>query len=86
MQYLPLQALRTNTVNPSYIAVSDRSSPVDASRLIHTTSPMPGFRDRGRTVNNISTRDACSHCRTSEHSTPDCPLLRDDHSKDSEDD
>ena len=82
----PSNGLRQQSVTPNYIAVSDRSPPVDASRLMHTTSPMPGFRDRGRTVNNISTRDACSHCRTSEHSTPDCPLLRDDHSEDSEDD
>jgi len=68
----------------THTAGSDRSPPVDASRLLHS-SPMPGLRDRGRTINNISTRDVCFHCRTSEHSTPDCPLLH-DHSEDSEDD
>ena len=80
----PSNNLRQNSANSTYAAVSDRSPPVDASHLLHTTSPMSGFRDRARTVNNISTRDACSHCRTSEHSTLDCPFLH-DHSEDSED-
>ena len=80
----PSNNLRQNSANSTYAAVSDRSPPIDASRLLHTTNPMSGFRDRARTVNNISTRDACSHCRTSEHSTLDCPFLH-DHSEDSED-
>ena len=81
----PSNGLRQQSVNSNYVASSDRSSPVDASRLMHTTSPMPGFRDRGRTVNNISTRDTCLHCSTSEQSTANFPLLH-DHSEDSEDD
>jgi len=81
----PSNIFRQQSATSNYAAGSDRSPPVDTSRLLHTTSPMPGFRDRGRLINNISTRDTCVHCCTSERSTPDCPFLHDNF-EDSEDD
>ena len=46
----------------------------DTARSSQTTSFSPANRDR-RPVNNVTTRDTCSRCRTSEHSNSNCPFL-----------
>ena len=79
----PTNGLRQQSTTLSYASASDRS-PTDAPRLMQTTSTTPGYRDRGRAVHNISTRDS-SNGRTFENSPPDLNDHYEDY-EDSEDD